>query len=29
MTVSTGTINAHIWTEIDPGVSMVWTEIAA
>jgi len=29
LTTYTGTLITHIWTEIDPGVSMVWTEIAA
>lgn len=29
MSTSTGTLAAHIWTEINPNVSMVWTEIAA
>ena len=29
MTTSLGTLSATVWTEIDPGVSMVWTEIAA
>jgi hypothetical protein len=24
-----GSVNAHLWTEINPDVSMVWTEIAA
>ena len=29
MSISTGTLHPAIWTEIDPNVSMVWTEIAA
>jgi hypothetical protein len=29
MSTSTGTLSATIWTEIDPNVSMVWTELAA
>jgi len=29
MSVSAGTLNTSIWTEINPNVSMVWTEIAA
>ena len=29
MTTSTGLLTATLWTEINPDVSMVWTEIAA
>ena len=29
ITASLGTLYGTVWTEIDPGVSMVWTEIAA
>ena len=29
MSTTTGTLSATIWTEIDPNVSMVWTELAA